>query len=154
MNMGCDLLFKYTELHKSIITRLKTKYPDISYNAKRDIKKGFDRPSFFVDLDSVKDSNFMLESIDRESTVRIYYFSSTIDNNKIELYNVQDELVELFLGDNLINVNEDIKFEIEELDFNVVDKVLHCYFDVKICENYNRIDDTPVMEELELERKG
>ena len=147
-------IVKYTERHKSVTDRLKTKYPDISYNSQRDITEGFDRPSFFIDLDNIKSSDFMSEARDHSNTARIYYFSSTKDNNKIELLNLQDDLNELFIENNLITVNDNIKFEIEELDFSVVDKVLHCYFDIKISENYERIDTTPVMEELELERKG
>lgn len=144
-------IVKYTEIHKSITDRLKTKYPNVSYNSQRDITEGFDRPSFFIDLDNIKSSDFMRTARDHSNTVRIYYFSSTKDNNKIELLNLQDTLSELFIENNLITVNEDIKFEVEELEFSIVDKVLHCYFDVKISENYNRIDNTPVMEELELD---
>lgn len=96
----------------------------------------------------------MREALDREITVRIYYFSTTVDNNKIELLNMQDKLNEVFLEDNLIKVNEYMNIEVDELEFNVIDKVLHCYFDMRLCENYNRTDDRPYMEELEIERKG
>lgn len=147
-------IVKYTEIHKSITNRLQTKYPDISYNSQRDITEGFDRPSFFIDLDNIKSSDFMLEARDHSNTVRIYYFSESKDNNKIELLNMQDDLNELFIENNLITVNKDIKFEVEELEFNVVDKVLHCYFDIRISENYPRdkssidIDDEKEMMEV------
>lgn len=144
-------MVKYTEIHKAIVNKLnKTGINTTS----KDVSEGFDRPSFFISLDNIKASDFMREALDREITVRIYYFSSTIDNNKIELLNMQDKLIELFLEDNLIRVNEYVNIEVDELEFSIVDKVLHCYFDIRLCENYNRVDDTPTMEELQIERKG
>lgn len=122
-----------------------------------DVDEGINRPSFFMSFDNIKASDFMREALDREVTVRIYYFSSTIDNNEIELLNIQDKLNEIFLEDNLIKVNEYMNVEVDELEFNVIDKVLHCYFDIRLSENYDRSKydaDKPYMEELEIERKG
>lgn len=144
-------LVKYTEIHKAIVEKLNSTGIDTTG---KDVSEGFDRPSFFMSFDNVKASDFMREALDREITVRIYFFSSTIDNNKIELLNMQDKLSELFLEDNLIIVNEYMNLEVDKLEFSIVDKVLHCYFDVRLCENYDRVDDTPTMEELQIERKG
>lgn len=143
-------LVKYTEIHSAIVKKLEenTRVEVLS------VDEGITRPSFFISLDNIKASDFMREALDREITVRIYYFSTTVDNNKIELLNMQDKLNEVFLEDNLIKVNEYMNIEVDELEFNVIDKVLHCYFDMRLCENYNRTDDRPYMEELEIERKG
>lgn len=142
-------IVKYTDIHKSIVTRIKTKFPEAVFST--DIEKKITRPSFFIDLDNIKASDFMNEALDRNITVRIYYFSTTANENKIEILNMKDNLIETFLENNLITVNEDMKFEIEELDLSVVDKVLHCYFNIRISENYNRTDNRPVMEELEID---
>lgn len=142
----------YTDIHRAIVRRIKSKFNDVVFST--DIEEGISRPSFFIDFDNIKASDFMNEALDRNITVRIYYFSTTVNENKIELLNMEGNLIEMFLEDNLIIVNDNIKFEIDELDLSVVDKVLHCYFDIRISENYNRIDNTPVMEELEIERKG
>jgi len=91
----------------------------------------------------------MTEALDRNLTVRIYYFSSTNDQNKIEVLNMQDDLTELFLKDNILEIDEFTKAEIEELELDVADKVLHCYFDIMLSEDYDRIDETPVMEDLQ-----
>lgn len=144
-------MVKYTEIHKAIVEKLDATGIDTT---SEDVNEGFKRPSFFMSFDNVKASDFMREALDREITVRIYYFSRTIDNNRIELLNMQDKLNELFLEDNLIRVNEYMNIEVDELEFNIIDKVLHCYFDMRLCENYNRTDDRPYMEELEIERKG
>lgn len=142
-------IVKYTDIQKSIVKRIKFKFPNIVFST--DIEKAITRPSFFIDLDNIESRDFMNRAQDRDLTVRIYYFSSTVDGNRIELLNMYDDLEELFLENNLITVDEYIKFEIEELKLSVVDKVLHCYFDIRISENYNRIDNTPVMEELEVD---
>lgn len=147
-------IVKYIDIHKAIVSRIKTKFPNIVFS--KDIEKGITRPSFFIDFDNIKVSDFMNEAQDKSLTVRIYYFSTTVDGNKIELLKMYDDLIDLLLNDNLIVVDENIKFEVEELEISVVDKVLHCYFDVRISEEYNRIDNTPVIEDLEvrIERKG
>ena len=116
-------LVKYTEIHRAIVKKLEENTGVEALS----VDEGITRPSFFISLDNIKARDFMREALDREITVRIYYFPSTIDNNKIELLNMQDKLSELFL---------------------------HCYFDIRLCENYNRIDNIPVMENLEIERKG
>lgn len=146
-------MVKYTEISRAIVERLEnnTNIEILS------VDEGITRPSFFVLFDNVKASDFMRETLDREITVRIYYFSSTVDNNEIELLNMQDKLNEIFLEDNLIRVNEYMNIEIDGLEFNVTDKVLHCYFDLRLSENYDRSKhdaDKPYMEELEIERKG
>ncbi|WP_353096232.1 DUF6838 family protein [Tissierella praeacuta] len=146
-------MVKYTEISKAIVEMLEnnTNIEVLS------VDEGITRPSFFMSFDNVKATDFMREALDREITVRIYYYSSTIDNNEIELLNMQDKLNEIFLEDNLIRVNEYMNIEIDELEFNITDKVLHCYFDLRLSENYGRSKhdaDKPYMEELEIGRKG
>lgn len=146
-------MVKYTEIHKAIVKKLEenTRVEVLS------VDEGITRPSFFISLDNIKVSDFMREALDREITVRIYYFSTTVDNNRIELLNMQDKLNEIFLEDNLIKVNEYMNIEVDELEFNITDKVLHCYFDIRLSENYDRSKhdaDKPYMEELQIERKG
>jgi len=146
------IIVKYTEIHKSIVDRIKTKYPDIVFST--DVEKAITRPSFFVDLDNINSNDFMLEARDTNITARIYYFSSTINDNKIELLKMMDDLMEIFLDNNLVTIEENMKYEIEELELDVVDKVLHCYFDIKISEDYDRSKydkDKPFMEELEVD---
>lgn len=147
-------IVKYIDIHRSIVTRIKTKFPDAVFST--DVEKAITRPSFFIDFDNIKASDFMNEALDKNITVRIYYFSTIVNENKIELLDMQDDLVEMFLENNLITVNENIKFEIQELDLSVIDKILHCYFDVRISENYsmNKAEqDRENMEILEIDSK-
>ena len=116
-----------------------------------DVQEGIKRPSFFIDFDNIRVQDFMNLSVDKTMTVRIYYFSKERDRNKIENMEMQDELTDLFLNDNVLRIDGHIGAEIEELEFNVVDGVLHCYFNLEISEDYDRTDDTSVMEDLEIE---
>lgn len=145
-------MVKYTDIHKAIVDKLKSKFAGVEITS-NDVSEGFSRPSFFISFDNMKASDFMGEALDRELTIRIYYFSKDRDKNKIELLNMQDELNELFLQDNIVQVDANTKIEIEELEFDVVDKVLHCYFDIKLSEDYERIDSLPNMEELHVDNK-
>lgn len=141
-------MIKYSDIHKAIVRDIKTKYGDITFST--DIEEGITRPSFFIELDNAVTNDFMREAMDSEVTCRIYYFSTTIVNNRIEIYQVMDNLNELFQG-TLLEVNEELKIEIETIDFSVVDKVLHCYFDLLFSTDYKIIDDREMMENLELE---
>ena len=141
-------MIKYSDIHKAIVRDIKTKYGDITFST--DIEEGITRPSFFIELDNAVTNDFMREAMDSEVTCRIYYFPTTIDNNRIEIYQVMDNLNELFQG-TLLEVNEELKIEIETIDFSVVDKVLHCYFDLLFSTDYKIIDDREMMENLEME---
>lgn len=145
-------IVKYSEIHKSIVNRIKVKFPDAVFST--DIDKAISRPSFFIDFDNLRVVDFMREAQDKEITVRIYYFSTTKDGNKIELLDMKDDLIKLFLENNLIKVNEEIKIEIDEIELSTVDKVLHCYFDIKILENYDRYKSSVGSSEIEFDEDG
>ncbi|WIF95124.1 phage tail terminator family protein [Caminicella sporogenes] len=142
-------MVKYADINKAIVSKLKNKFKNIEI-VSTDMNEGIIRPSFFIDFDDMKSNDFMGEMIDREITVRIYYFSSDRYKNKIELLNMQDELNDLFMQNNIIEIDEFTKVEIEELEFNIVDKVLHCYFNIMLSEDYDRYDnDVEIMEDLQ-----
>ena len=141
-------MIKYSEIHRAIVREIKSKNGDVAFST--DIEEGITRPSFFVELDNISTDDFMREAMDSEVTCRIYYFSTTIDNNRVELYGVMDNLNELFQG-SLLKVNSELNIEIEELELSVVDKVLHCYFDLSFSTDYEIVDDRELMENLELE---
>ncbi|WP_313757069.1 DUF6838 family protein [Tissierella sp.] len=142
-------MIKYREIAKAIVEKLE-KHTSIKVLSNNE---GVNRPSFFMSFDKMKSTDFMRETLDRTITVKIHYFSSTIDNNEIELFDMQDKLNKIFLEDNLIKVNEYMEIEVDELNFSITDKVLQCYFDIRISEAYNRIDDRPYMKELEINNK-
>jgi len=141
-------MVKYSDIHKAIVKKIKSKFGNITFSP--NIEEGITRPSFFIELDNIRASDFMREAMDSEITCRIYYFSKTINDNRMELYNIQDGLNELFQG-KLLKVDGGLNIEIDTLEFSIVDKVLHCYFDLLFSTDYEIVDDRPLMENLELE---
>lgn len=136
-------MVKFVEIHSAIVRKIREKVGNEIKITSEDITKGFTRPSFFLTFDDVKTSNFMNEALDTFLTVRIYYFSENEKKNKIENLTIQDMLSEIFLQENnLIEINNEVSIEVDDLEFQTIDSVLHCYFDINICENYQRVDDT------------
>jgi len=140
-------MVRYEDINKAIITKIKTitSVAVLSTDETEDII----RPSFQVSLGTIKATDFVSECVDRGFTVRIYYFPTDRDKNKIELLDMQNNLEEMFLQDNMISITPEFEIEVKELDFEIIDKVLHCSFDLFMSEEYVRVDDKPKMEELD-----
>lgn len=92
-----------------------------------DVKKGFNRPSFFVSFDNQKRSSNDTQ-IEKALTIRIYYFPKDKDENSIELMDMQDQLENVF--DLKLKVL-DRKFNIQEVNPIVTDGVLEFSFDIE-----------------------
>lgn len=98
----------------------------IEINA-RDVKEGFNRPSFFVQLDNSNRYSSPTQ-IERTLTVRIYYFPTDRYKYSIEVLDMQDTLEQLF--DLKLKV-KDRWLNIEEFNSYVNDGVLNCSFDLE-----------------------
>ena len=140
-------MITYAQIVKAVNNKLKTQFPVIKIQDV-DETEGLIRPSFRTNIDQIKHSNFMNVAKDREMTIRIYYFPSDKDKNRSEILGIQDQLEDLFLNDNTIVTDNGVIIEIYESEFDVVDKVLHFYFDIQLSENFDRSDDTDNMEIL------
>ncbi|QEK12581.1 hypothetical protein FQB35_09720 [Crassaminicella thermophila] len=144
-------MLTYMDIKKAINDKLKTQFTNIKIES-NNIQEGIKRPSFFVQLDNIDTKNFMTVGRDRNLTVRIYYFPSDRYKNEIELLNIKDDLETLFLYDGVLDVNGYLA-DIDNIELDVVDnkgqdKVLHCYFDLKFYENWNKTDEHEEMEDL------
>jgi len=144
-------IVKYKDIHKAIVMRLKTTFPKVEVISEN-VEEGITRPSFFVSFDNLNAADFMAEALDRKITVRLYYFSEDKNRNRIELLNIQDDLNDLFLKENMIEIDTNTKVEVEEAETDIIDKVLHYYFDIKLSEDYDRPDDVPLMENLDYDQ--
>lgn len=137
----------YSEIIKAINLKIQQSFLDVPFQSIED-KEGLIRPSFRTNIEGISASNFMNVAKDRELTVRIYYFPKEKYKYRMELLDVQDKLEDLFLLENTIVTESSFVIEIFEFQFDVVDGVLHFYFDLKLSEDINRIDDSEYMEEL------
>lgn len=138
----------YAQIIAAINTKIETKFTDIKIEV-TDKQDGLTRPSFRTSLDNINSKNFMNVAKDRDVTVRIYYIPSKKDKYRLELLDMQDELESLFLDDNTIITEDDFIIEIYESEFDVVDGVLHFYFDIMLSEEFDRTDIDENMDNLE-----
>lgn len=147
-------MVKYTEIIKAINNKIKAKFPIIPIVSESDVEEKIVRPSFMTTLDGINQQDFMGNVIDKTLTIRVFYFSSTRDKNKIENLGMIDSLNEIFLEDNQIEANG-FRISIGETDVNIVDKVLEYNFEISFSEDYERdYSDIGEIEEIEMDVKG
>lgn len=93
----------------------------------RDVTEGFERPSFFVQLNNNERSGDESQ-VHKSMTVQIYYFPSDRYEYFIEVLDMQEELENLF---DLKLAVKDRFFNVDELLMDVIDGVLNCSFDLE-----------------------
>ncbi|MGB6129673.1 MAG: DUF6838 family protein [Psychrilyobacter sp.] len=144
----------YIKLLKAIDKKLKTRF-SLPILSSSDVEEKIIRPSFMVELDNIGSSDFMSVSQDKKTTVRIHYFSSKKDKNKIENLNMIDSLNELFVEDSILKVEEGFNLDIDsDIDIDIVDKVLQYSFDIEFSQLYNKVDNVEMMGELNIKGVG
>lgn len=138
-------ILKYADIHKAVVKKIQNKYPEIVFST--DVKEGLSKPSFFVSMGEIKSKDFNSEALDRNLTVRIYYFPQK-NNARLELMNIIDGLNEIFIQDSILKIEEMNVELFEEIEVEILDNVLHYYVPIYISQNYDRADDKENMEEL------
>ena len=145
-------MVNYKDIDRAVALRLKNRFPNIDITSK-DIEEGISRPSFFIDFRMINAEDFMHESLERSIPITVYFFPREKEKNKIELLEKENDLQILFLEDNILAIDEFTKAEIEAIEFEKVDKVLQCRFDINLFESYEREDTELVMEDLEFNER-
>ncbi|WP_333860799.1 phage tail terminator family protein [Clostridium sp.] len=117
--------------------------------ANKNIREKIIRPSFYVDLE--QNDSIQLNSICKQNnlTVRIYYFPTDPNNNRIELLDVQEKLNNLFLKG--LSVTEDFYIYLvtdNPLEFVVVDGVLQLKLELYYLQEIEDTSEYEMMEEL------
>lgn len=141
-------MLKYAEIIKAISDKLKQNFPGVIILSDN-IEEGITRPSLFISLENIRVKDFMRESKEKSLTVRIHYFPTSRKKNQIELLQVKDVLEDSFLETELIIAGAICN--IEEVELEVINnngRVLHVSFTVKLNEEYNRIDTTELMGDI------
>ncbi|SET55570.1 hypothetical protein SAMN05660297_02748 [Natronincola peptidivorans] len=130
---------------KAINTKLKNKF-NIEIND-NDVKKGFDRPSFFVKFDNLSKTDYQY-MFERRLTVRIYFFPTNRHKYQIEVLEVQQDIETLFhLG---LKVEERFVKIVDDIQSEVIDGVLMITFDLSYSDSSYEEDEYEKMEELNL----
>lgn len=134
---------------KAINILIKSNFPDIKISSK-DIRRCIIRPSFYVDLEQNDSIQFNSMCKENTLTVRIYYFPSDMNNNRIELLDVQEKLNNIFLKG--LSVNEDFYIyftEDNKPEFTIVDGVLQLKLELYYLQLIEDTNTYEMLEELE-----
>ena len=110
-----------------------------------DIRSGFEKPAFFVQLTTVSDKEDA--SI---ITVNIHFFPE--NKTQLELFKMTDKLNEIF-KDYLIQIGKE-GLKIDEIRTDYIDNVLQYKFDLRIeyeAINLFKDEDHELMQHLEME---
>ncbi|MTI65164.1 MAG: hypothetical protein FH753_00990 [Firmicutes bacterium] len=136
----------YKDIHRAVADKIKSEFGNIVTS--KNIKEKVKRPSFYIDMDNIESKDFMGVYLDRNITIRLYYFASKQSKNRIENLETMDKLNKLFVGE-VIQITETTSVNITNADIDIVDNVLHFYFDLQLSEEKEIIDNTPNMDNLE-----
>ena len=138
---------KLADIKVAINDLIKSEFPSIEIQS-TDVEKGFKRPTFFVQLDTLsRDSGQFVSN--RSMVARIYYFPSERYEYSIEAMDIQDRL------ESIINLNFrvlDRVITIDETRAQMIDGVLEFEFDFEFIDKSGayRDDDGDLMEVLEI----
>ena len=86
-------MIKIEDIYNSVTALLKSKYPTFTTH-NHETKEGFSKPSFFVSIIPITNSNDSINFKSKAFTIVITYFQSKVD--KIENMQKADEIIELF----------------------------------------------------------
>ncbi len=150
--MGLFKMVEYTDILKAVNKKIKAHFPDITILAEGDVKEKILRPSFMTRLDSISSSKFNMNIRDKSATVIIRYFPKNRYKNKIELYNVIDELDKLFYYDNFLETSKDYLISIDgDITVDIPDNILNYSFEVEFCQEITKKNNSVKnMEKLEI----
>ena len=140
---------KSSEILKAVIGKIRAR-SDIAITS-QDIEEGFERPSFFVSLENIKQKNHMSNALERTGDIRISFFPSNKHKNQVEILDTQDLLTDIFQKERDIKLESGSVIQVDEADVDVVDKVLHFDFKIWLLELYDREITAENMEELIIE---
>lgn len=147
-------MITYKDIKKAI-NSLLTKEFAVVINS-NDVKEGFIRPSFFVQLENSNRSGDESQ-VHKSLTVQIYYFPSDRHKYSIEVMEVQEQLENLF--DLKLKVLDRF-FNIDDTNATTTDGVLSFAFDIAFYEGrefeYSTNDvkyPVELMEELDFEKE-
>lgn len=142
-------MITYKDIKIAINRKLDTTGIEINSS---DVSEGFNRPSFFVQLENSKRSGDE-NQVHKATTVQVYYFPTDRYEYSIEVMDVQEQLENLF--DLKLEVLDRL-FNIDETYSSTTDGVLSFSFDIEFNDGRerNKYEQHPseLMYELDFEK--
>ncbi|KZL93554.1 phage tail terminator family protein [Clostridium magnum] len=110
------------DINKAVVIQvtqglINTTFKNVKFTS-TDITENLTRPSFFIDFENNKTGLMNAFNKERNVELKLFYFSKTRKNNKLELMDMQEQLENIFLK--YIKVNDDFYIPINNIDFDVV----------------------------------
>lgn len=134
------------DILKAVNKVLKEAFPQIPRES-QDIKEGFDRECFFVELAGISESYITEAMTNDRTTVRIHYFPKDMHVNRAELYGIRDRMRNA-LG-LAIRVKEDIYVSVNDLEYEITENgVLMTDFQVEYAQFVPEEEDLEDMDNL------
>lgn len=131
-----------TDSAQQVVDLLQLNYPTVKIALIDDVKEGFLRPSFFINVnDDIKITKLNQLSKFYLINVDLIYYSTTPDNNKIENLNMIDSLSNIILS-KIGNIT------ISETQSTIVDGAVHCKFKMSFVVDIEDKDSSELMEYL------
>ena len=137
-----------SQILKSVNLKLRSEFPNIEIDSK-DLNEQFKRPSFRTELDGLKTSALMTSYKERDFTIRIYFFTTSMKNGRLERLETIGKIENAFIGS--LKVTEKFIINIDEIDFEErEDGVLIASFDGYTLERIENDITNEVMQELNI----
>lgn len=103
---------------KSLTLLIETNFSDYPVND-RDLNEGFDRPSYFIDVDDVDASNVTSHYVRETANLSVYFFAEDIYKGFLNLLQVKKTLLELLNKPLKLMVDEKVVAHVVFNDVNV-----------------------------------
>ncbi len=135
-------MMHYNDIVTALNDEIRKMFPDVNIPA-TDIKEGFDRPAFFVELPMRKTFALSEDIKERKISIRIYYFPTDWRRYQDEVLEVTEVIESLLLNKPLVVGNQ--LLNVTEVDSDVSDGILQCNFDIEFVEIFEETNDEGYM---------
>lgn len=115
----------------------------------RDIEEGFDRPSFYLDVEDMQDGSIGDEGYRYDTyNLTLYFFAENIKKGFVDIINAREKVRNLLAGRIECEGGFGITFDDVEHTVNMADKTLITRFSVLAVERMPDTSTEPYMDDL------
>lgn len=139
------------DIKESVAKKIFSAFPSEKIYTEN-IENGLEKPCFYIKIIPSNTVNLNMFHREKSMLVDIHYFTSAKQKRNSVFYSIMEQVEELFcMSLDVI----DRTFTIQQMDFETVDKVLHCMFNLNyLIGNNDEWSEYPFMKELNLNLNG
>lgn len=146
------MLLSVIDIIRALSSSIELKFPDYPVQD-RDIDEGFERPCYFIDINSVVTESLTNKLVRETSEIEIDFFAEDIYKGFLKLLDVKNELV-LMLSEPLALKDEQdrtlahVVFNDVRMEIVKADKALICTMSTELIQEIEDNEDYPLMDDL------